>query len=134
MRFVLRILLVVLVLLALATQIALAASSAMPVAPDWANFWSMTVGSGAIVLLLVDFLISVLPADYGAWVKENARIIVVILTAFCPNVTSYVLNRWPTVDPVPWTILYLGVPWLIHQILFWLQKNSVGKATPKAGV
>lgn len=132
MRKVLLVLLVVLLLLALATSIALA-DSGMPIAPDWTYFWGTVVGSGAIVLILIDVLITWLPPTYGAWIKANAAIIVIVLSAFCPNIASYVLGRWPTIDPIPWTLIYLGLPWALHQVLYWLQKRAVGKLQPKTG-
>ena len=131
MHKVLRILLLVLVLLAVTTSIALAASTDMPVAPDWTYFWGTIVGSGAIVLLLVDFLVVWLPAEYGVWLKANASIMVAIMTALGPQIANAVLSRWPTVDPVPWTIIALGLPWVVHQILYYLQKRAVGKLQPQ---
>jgi hypothetical protein len=128
---VLRVLLLVLALLAVTTSLALAAGEAMPTAPDWGYFWGTVVGSGAIVLILVDFLIVTLPAGYGAWLKAHAGVIVAVLTALCPQIANAVLTRWPSVDPVAWTILYLLVPWAIHQLLYALQKRGAGELLPK---
>jgi hypothetical protein len=124
-------LVVIVALLMLWTAAVAMADSGMPQAPDWGYFWTTVVGSGAIVLLLVDFLIVWLPPSYGAWLKANASIIVAILTALCPQIANAVLSRWPTVDPVPWTIIALGLPWVVHQILYWLQKRALGKLLPK---
>ena len=103
----------------------------MPQAPEWTYFCLNVVGSGAIVLLLVNGLIVLLPAPYGAWVKQQAAMIVAIGSALCPTLANTVLARWPTVDPVKWTVIYFGLSWAAHQAFYMLQKRKIGELVPK---
>ena len=130
MKRVLAVVGLVLLLAVLTTSVVLA-DSGMPQAPEWQYFWLNVVGSGAIVLLLVNGLIILLPAPYGVWVKQQAAMIVAIGSALCPTLANAVLARWPTVDPVMWTVVYFGLSWAAHQAFYMLQKRKIGQLAPK---
>ncbi len=98
----------------------------MPVAVDWTTFIQVTVGSGIFVLAVVDFLITVLPVPWNAYMKDNARLIVLLLSVLSPEIAASILRKVPTVDPYIWSIVYFAGTWIAHEILYRVgQKRAV---------
>ncbi len=99
----------------------------MPIAPSWESFWLTTVGSGALVLLLVDALLKILPGQYKEMFSKFAPMVVMILNYLAPSLAAWVLGSFPVVDPLAWSAIYFGVAYVAHQIFYKLvQKPLVG--------
>ena len=99
----------------------------MPIAPSWSDFWLTTVGGGAAVMFLVSFLLKYLPEKYKEWFSRFAPVLVMVLNYIAPNLATWVLDKYPVVDPLAWSAIYFGMAYLAHQIFYKLiQKPTVG--------
>ena len=120
MKWLLRVLMLIVLVLAIIVPIALAETiqSDMPVAPSWPEFVAAAVATGAWVLFVLNLLIKYLPAGWGDVVKRMAVYLVPLLTFFSPQIADAILLRIPYIHNELWSALYFFAAWIAHEVLY----------------
>lgn len=117
LRF-LRVLLLVLVLVALTTSVALAADGDM-VIPEWGAFLALVSASGgAIAVALLDLVMYFTPDNIDKVIDPMKMYLAMIFSALIPQGVALLLQQYPTVDPYKWAIAYAVGAYIVHEVLY----------------
>jgi hypothetical protein len=86
------------------------------------EFW-VWFGSGVVIVPLLGWLKG-LP-KIGAVVAQWAWLLAPALSAILPQIAEIVQPHCASVDPLLWSAIYAALTYLVSQLVFWVNKQTV---------